>query len=102
MALFEDVLKGGAGTGLLVGIGAVLLAPTVLPTVGRVLRPVAKTVIKTGMVAYNETMSGISEVTGDIVAEARAELDQERERAETEGGTRTQAASRRAKAEQTA
>src|SRR5690348_16945811 len=36
MALFEDVLKGGTGTGLLVGLGAVLLAPTVLPTVGRI------------------------------------------------------------------
>ena len=100
MALFEDVLKGGTGTGLLVGLGAVLLAPTVLPTVGRVLRPVAKTVIKTGMVLYNETLSGVGEVTGDIVAEARAELEEER--ADTDGGGRTRAGSRRAKAEQTA
>ncbi|WP_026871667.1 DUF5132 domain-containing protein [Inquilinus limosus] len=100
MALFEDVLKGGTGTGLLVGLGAVLLAPTVLPTVGRVLRPVAKTVIKTGMVLYNETLSGVGEVTGDIVAEARAELEQEQ--AATNGGGRTQPASRRTKAEQTA
>jgi hypothetical protein len=100
MALFEDILKGGTGTGLLVGLGAVLLAPTVLPAVGRVLRPVAKTAIKTGMVFYNETLSGVGEVTGDIVAEARAELEQEQ--SDTEGGGRTRAGSRRAKAEQTA
>jgi hypothetical protein len=48
MALLEDVFKGTALTGIAIGLGAILLAPTV----GQLLRPAAKAVIKGGMVAY--------------------------------------------------
>ena len=58
MALFEDMFKGNVGTGVAVA-GAMLLAPTVMPVVGRILRPVAKAVIKTGMVPYREAMEGV-------------------------------------------
>jgi hypothetical protein len=74
MSLIEDVFKGNVVTGVAVA-GAVMLAPTVLPAVGRALRPMAKAVIKTGMVAYRETLAGVGDVTGDLVAEARAELE---------------------------
>jgi hypothetical protein len=76
MALFEDMFKGNVGTGVAVA-GAMLLAPTVMPVVGRILRPVAKAVIKTGMVAYREAMEGVGDVTGDLIAEARSELRQD-------------------------
>jgi hypothetical protein len=76
MAFFEDILEGGIGPGLVV-VGAVVLAPTVLPVIGRALRPVAKTAIKGGMFLYNEALAGVGDVVGDIVAEARAELDAE-------------------------
>jgi Protein of unknown function (DUF5132) len=87
MALFEDMFKNGAGTGLAVGIGALVLGPTLLPAIGRVLRPAAKAVIKGGMVIYRETMSEVGELTGDLVAEARAELE-EGEKATTEKASR--------------
>jgi Protein of unknown function (DUF5132) len=74
MALFDDILEGGIGPGLALA-GVVVLAPTVLPAVGRLLRPVAKAAIKGGMVLYNETLATVGEVTGDLVAEARAELE---------------------------
>jgi hypothetical protein len=74
MALFEDFFEGGAGTGLAVA-GALILAPTVLPAVGRLLRPVAKAAIKGGLVLYRETLAGVGDVAGDLVAEARAELE---------------------------
>ena len=45
MALFEDVFVGW-GSGALVGVGAVVAAPIVLPRVGALLRPVAKGLIK--------------------------------------------------------
>jgi len=48
-----------------------------MPVVGRILRPVAKAVIKTGMVAYRETMEGVGDVTGDLIAEVRSELRQD-------------------------
>lgn len=75
MALWEDLFKGNAVTGVAVGLGAVLLAPTVIPAVGRVLRPAAKAVIKGGLVLYRETVSEVGEVASDLFAEARAELE---------------------------
>jgi hypothetical protein len=77
MALVEDLFKGSAITGVAIGVGALLLAPTVLPAVGRVLRPAAKAAIKGGMVFYRETMAEIGEVASDLFAEARAELEHE-------------------------
>jgi hypothetical protein len=48
---------------------------------GGILRPAAKTLIKTliksGMVSYRETLSEIGEIATNLVAKARAELDQE-------------------------
>lgn len=77
MAILEDVFKGGTVTGLAVGVGALLLVPTVLPAVGRVVRPAVKAAIKGGMVFYRETVSEIGEMAGDLFAEARAELEHE-------------------------
>ena len=55
MALIEDMFKGNAMTGVAVGAAALLLGPTILPSIGRALRPVAKTMIKGGIVLYRET-----------------------------------------------
>ena len=76
MALLEDFLTGGTVAGVAVGVGALLLAPSVVPVVGRVLRPAAKAVIKGGLVLYRETLSEIGEVASDLIAEARAEIEQ--------------------------
>jgi Protein of unknown function (DUF5132) len=77
MALIEDMFKGNLATGLAVGIGAVLLGPTVMQTAGRILRPAAKAVVKGGLVFYRETLSEVGEIASDLLAEARAELEQE-------------------------
>jgi Protein of unknown function (DUF5132) len=74
MALFEDMFKGGSiVTGLAVGIGAAVFAPVLIPA----LRPIAKSIIKAGLIAYDQgrvALAEFNEQTGDIVAEARAEL----------------------------
>lgn len=77
MALIEDVFKGNLATGLAVGVGAVILGPTVIQAIGSALRPAAKAAIKGGMVFYRETLSEIGEMASDLLAEARAELEQE-------------------------
>ena len=77
MALIEDVFKGNLAAGLAVGVGALIFGPTVIQTMVSILRPTAKTLIKGGMVFYRETLSEIGEMATDLVAEARAELDQE-------------------------
>jgi hypothetical protein len=76
MALIEDVFKGNVVTGVAIGVAALLLGPTLIPTVGRVLRPAAKTVIKGGIVAYRETIGAIGELTTGLVEEATRELEQ--------------------------
>ena len=53
-------------------LGAFLLGPTV----GQVLRPAAKAVIKGGMLAY-QGLSELCEAASDLVVEARAELEQQ-------------------------
>jgi Protein of unknown function (DUF5132) len=78
MALIEDMFKGNLVAGLAVGIGAVLLGPSVIKTVGSVLRPAAKAVIKGSLVCYRETVSELGEMASDLLAEARAELEEER------------------------
>ena len=71
MALFEDMFKGNAAVAIGVG-AAVLFGPTLL----RVLRPLAKEAIKGGITLFEQARETVSEATGDLVAEARAELDE--------------------------
>ena len=77
MALIEDVFKGNLATGLAIGVGAIIFGPTLIQTIGGILRPAAKTLIKGGMVFYRETLSELGEMATDLVAEASAEPNQE-------------------------
>lgn len=80
MALFKG---GSIVTGLAVGVGAAVVAPAIVP----MLRPLAKAVIKAGLMAYDRgrlTLTDLNERTGDIVAEARAELAEAAQESKTE------------------
>ena len=77
MALIDDMFKGNLAAGLAIGVGAIILGPTAVRMLGGIFRPTAKTLIKSGLVFYRETLSEIGEMAADLVAEARAELDQE-------------------------
>ena len=74
VALFDDTLKGGnLMTGLAIGVGALLAWPLISP----IARPLAKSVIKGGLMAYRQTeefFAGAIEGIGDVVAEAQQEL----------------------------
>ena len=75
MALIEDGLK--VGTPIVVGIGALLLAPVVLPVAGTVLRPLIKATVKSGLLLAQkgrELVSEAMESLEDITAEVKAEL----------------------------
>lgn len=69
MALFEDMFEGVGGTGLGI-IGAVILAPILLPVIGGVVRPAAKAVLKTGIGLYREAATAAN----DVYQEAASEL----------------------------
>ena len=73
MALLDDVVSGGnLVTGLAVGIGALI----VWPLIGPALRPIAKTAVKGGLIAYreaerlyNDTTHGIAEMAQEALKE---------------------------------
>jgi hypothetical protein len=74
MALLDDIVNGGnITTGLLVGAGALIAWPLISP----IARPLAKSVIKGGLLAYRQVeqlYAGAVEGIGDIVAEAQQEV----------------------------
>jgi len=83
MALeFEDILgEAGVPGGLVLGVGALLLAPVLAPVMTGVLRPLAKSAIKNGIIAYERgrgLVAEIGETFEDVIAEARAEIAEER------------------------
>lgn len=85
MAILEDVLKGSWGAAL-VGVGVALVAPTVLPAIGAAIRPLAKSVIKGGVLLYDTVKESIAEAgeqVNDMVAEVRAEVEEVEESPET-------------------
>ncbi|HEY9811273.1 MAG TPA: DUF5132 domain-containing protein [Halomicronema sp.] len=81
MKLFEEplaLLEETTGpVGLVVGIGALLLAPVVIPLAAGVGKPLVKGVIKGGITLAEKTKGMLAEVgesVEDIVAEAKAEM----------------------------
>jgi len=79
MAFIEDLLKSESTTGLAIGIGAAILVPVILPAVAALARPIARAAIKTGIIAYEkgrEAIAEMGEVVEDLVAEARADIQE--------------------------
>ena len=96
-----DLLKGNVASGVLIGIGAVVLAPVVAPVIASAAKPLIKTLIKTGILAYEkgrEAFAEAGEAFEDMVAEAADELAQEEGAKGNGGETRPARAARAAKA----
>jgi hypothetical protein len=84
MGLWDDLVKGNVVTGLAIGIGVAVLAPVVIPIVASAAKPLTKAAIKGGLALYEsgrETLADVGEVLEDLVAEAQAELAEERKAA---------------------
>ena len=80
MPKITDLMEKAGKPGVIAGIGAVLLAPVIIPVVASVGKPLAKSIIKGGMVAYEKskgTFAELGETWEDIVAEAKAELTED-------------------------
>ena len=74
MALLENGFK--LGTGVAVGIGAVILAPVILPAIVAAVKPLMIAGIKGGIILYHKTSEMVAEAAEtleDLVAEAKAE-----------------------------
>jgi len=80
MAVWESLAEGFGESllpVLLIGAAVVVLTPLVVPAVLAGMRPVAKTLVKGGVLVYDKAREMAAEVSkqmSDVVAEARAEL----------------------------
>jgi hypothetical protein len=72
MALIEDTLKGNAATGLVTGIGTVVLAPLLLSAISSIVRPVARVAAQAGLEICRGTVAPISAAVTVLFAEAQA------------------------------
>lgn len=76
----EDLLEDVGIPGIAAGVGAIVLSPILIPAVAKATKPVAKALIKGGIIAYKKSKSAIAEtgeVLEDLVAEVNAELAEE-------------------------
>jgi hypothetical protein len=81
MAIFEG-WKGNILGGLAIGIGASVVGPVVIPILATVAKPLTKAAIKGGYLIYEkgrETLAEAQEVIEDLVAEAKAEIEEAQE-----------------------
>lgn len=94
MAQPGDFLKSPAARNAAIGIGVAILAPFVVKALAPFARPVGRSVLKMGIVAYEkgrEAIAEFGEIVDDMVAEVREELRAERAEA-TAAGAETAAA----------
>jgi hypothetical protein len=85
----KDFMEDGPG-GWVAGIGALVLAPIVVPALAKAGKPLAKAAIKGGLRLYEESKGAIleaGEILEDLVAEAQAEMADERAQAEADYST---------------
>lgn len=86
MAIIDELLKRNVVVGLAVGLGVAALGPVIIPVILRAARPVAKTLLKTGIEMFErgrEAAAELGEFIEDTTAEAHAELARERQTAAT-------------------
>ena len=78
------------GLALIAGVAGGLVAPLLYPSVARNARPVTRKALKAGMAALErgrEIAAELGEQAGDLLAEARAEYDEERKPLAAEAAT---------------
>lgn len=76
----QDLFKGNIVAVLGIGIVAAVLVPIALPVVARAAKPFTKALVKSGIIVYEkgrEAIAELGEVMEDVVAEAKAEIEQE-------------------------
>jgi hypothetical protein len=76
-----DFLKSDAGKAMAIGMAAAVVAPVAIAALGGIARPLARAAIKSGILLFEkgrETVAEMGEVMEDLVAEARADIEESR------------------------
>jgi hypothetical protein len=83
MKQLEAILKSPTTKGLAINLTVAIVVPMVVTAVAPFVRPVGRSVLKTGILAFEklrETASEFGELVEDLTAEVQDELQQRRER----------------------
>jgi polyhydroxyalkanoate synthesis regulator phasin len=78
VGLLDDITKNKLLTGLAIGVGASILLPKLLPVLEEAAKPLAKGLMKSGLLFYEkgkEVVAEISETTEDLWAEVKMEVE---------------------------
>jgi hypothetical protein len=81
MALIDELVKNDIAKGMALGAGLALAVPALVATLWPVMRPVARSAIKAGLIAYEKGREGVAELSEefeDIIAETQEELRTDR------------------------
>lgn len=73
------ISKSSLAVGITAAVAATVLAPVLVPIIRMAGRPLAKSLVKGGVILYEmgrEKVAGAGEALEDLVAEARAKLEQ--------------------------
>lgn len=70
---FSDLFKANFTTTVLIGLGALIVGPTLVPVLSKRARPVAKSLIKTGVALYNEVVEELA-TKEEVAAQALNEV----------------------------
>jgi hypothetical protein len=90
MALFDELVKNDMAKGAALGAGLALAVPVLITALWPVVRPMARSAIKAGLMAYEKGREGIAELSEefeDLVAETQEELRAERVASEEANAT---------------
>ncbi len=72
-----DILKSNIMIGITAAIAATVLAPVLVPALTTAGRPLAKSLIRSGILLYEKAREGVAEsgeILEDLVAEVRSEM----------------------------
>ncbi|MEN3362879.1 MAG: hypothetical protein V7606_153 [Burkholderiales bacterium] len=75
-----ELFKSNLAVGITAAIAATVLAPVLVPIITVAGRPLAKSLLKGGVILYEkgrETVAGAGEVVEDLIAEVRSEMEQQ-------------------------
>jgi hypothetical protein len=83
-----EIFKNNLAVGITAAIAATILAPVLVPIITVAGRPLAKSLVKGGVILYEkgrEAVAGAGEVVEDLIAEVRSEMEQRPEAAASAG-----------------
>ncbi len=76
MLNFGNLLNSPRSKRIAVVFGVAVVAPVVLPILGRAMRPIAKSALKSGLALYERSRTALAEA-GDSIADLYAEVQAE-------------------------